>query len=259
MWNDGIRGKNFQKLGGELRLISPSEWHFLEFQTKIDGDATLSKYGLRFENIFYSSNWLRNCRLDRKNYHWEDGQQLMFKYSNWDRRYIWMIDPITNSIQLLKGYKYHKNDVLTDFLVSGLGENGYDPFRISKNLFNYVKDGIEETSTDKWQNLIIMEKVKQNLDNESHFKYGRRKKKKRSAPNPKNHITNSTNPENRQPDEVVDIESENFENDSNEEDLNPEFSELSSLLSNESMLEFMKKSLYLPDRGKKDQIQDNEK
>jgi len=159
-WQDGVKGKNHQPLGGALRILSPNEYKLYEFKSKEEESCILSQKGLRYKNILYTSPWLVQARKDRV---LVDGERYYYRISDWDVRTIQMLNPGPNNkgeIETLKAYKYEGDDLITEFLLRGLGEvPGYRPYIISKNMLSTVKKSIGQTNYDPIEKKMVMEQI----------------------------------------------------------------------------------------------------
>lgn len=161
LWIDGISGKHLQPLGGQLKIFeNQQQWDFVEIDSKPEESAVLSERGLRYENIYYNESWFINLRLQRL---LKDGQKITFKYSNWDRRYIWYKDPTTKEYKSIKAYNYAKDDRIHDLLMRGLGERGSKEFRVPKKLINLAEDMLKETSLDDKDAAYVMYTISEKL------------------------------------------------------------------------------------------------
>lgn len=161
LWLDGITGKHLQPLGGQLKIFENiKQWKYIDFDSKPEHKAVLSERGLRFENILYNEPWFIDLRLQR---HLTDGQEVTFKYSNWDRRYIWYKDPNTEEYRSIKAYKYAKDDRIHDLLMRGLGERGSKEFRVPKRLIILAENMLKETTLDSKDAAYVMHTITEKM------------------------------------------------------------------------------------------------
>ena len=161
IWLDGLRGDNFQPMGGALRLLEPSEYLKLDFQSKIPIEATLSENGLRYKNIYYTSEWLKQARKERI---LKDGEKYEFRVSHLDIRRAWIIDPETNHIETLEAYKYDGDKRIWDFIEQGLGKKpGYKDFPISLKMIQYARKILGKSKKNMGEIASIMKSVTEQL------------------------------------------------------------------------------------------------
>ncbi len=157
IWDDGLRGKNQQPMGGALRLLTPSEYLKFDYQSKITVSAVISQKGFRYKNILYSSNWLNEARKERI---LKDGQKYEFKVSHWDIRRAYILNPQNNDIKVLEAYNYDGDDRITKLVLRGLGkEPGYISFPISMNMINYFRKKLGTSEYDDKDRALIMERI----------------------------------------------------------------------------------------------------
>ncbi|MHA2333526.1 MAG: integrase catalytic domain-containing protein, partial [Candidatus Hodarchaeales archaeon] len=144
LWIQGLRGDKYQVLGGALHVLKDHEYFDRsDYESKIDASCLLRSTGLRFENVFYSSKWLRDAR--KKSKYIRDGDRIHFKISNHDRRYAWVIDPEKNNVKTLNVYNYDGDDRIKRLLLQGLGHFNHKPFTVSKKLIDLANGVIGET------------------------------------------------------------------------------------------------------------------
>ncbi|MHA2283948.1 MAG: TnsA endonuclease N-terminal domain-containing protein [Promethearchaeota archaeon] len=217
IWADGITGENYQPLGGALRSIDIGEWKQLDYLSKIEVDSILSRSGLRHRNIYYSSEWLIEARKSKL---LKDGTRIIFRISNWDRRFAWVRDPDTKEIRSLCAYKHDKDDRLTKFLLAGLGEGGYEPFRISKSLLRTAELALGETRYQSSEGLLILDRTVNRIKTRAKTNKIEQKRFQQLLKTPKGRVEllSSIQPEEEQKllparsDDIIDIElHENYE------------------------------------------------
>ncbi len=161
LWKDGICGDRHQPMGGALKIVSPSEFQMLDFQSKISRSAQLSEKGIRYKNILYTSDWLIEAR---KRGVLKDKQFYEFKISNWDVRTIMMKDPETNRIEILEARKYVKDDRINKLLLRSMGKIGnYREFPLSRNAIEYFRKSLGETQYDSDEADVIMANMMKEL------------------------------------------------------------------------------------------------
>ncbi len=161
LWNDGICGDRHQPIGGALKIVSPTEFQMLDFQSKITRSAQLSEKGIRYKNILYTSDWLIDAR---KRGLLKDKEVYEFKISNWDVRTIMMKDPETNRIEILEARKYTKDDRIHKLLLRSMGKMGnYREFPLSRNAIEYFKKSLGETQYDSDEPDVIMANIMKEL------------------------------------------------------------------------------------------------
>ncbi|MFX0172530.1 MAG: TnsA endonuclease N-terminal domain-containing protein [Candidatus Hodarchaeota archaeon] len=145
IWKHGMQGTNYHVCGGVLRLPPSHEYEKFEYETKISQSAVFSDKGVRYSNMYYTSEWLREARRKRI---LPDGKSITFKVSKWDRRYVWIKDPELGKIEVLEAYNYAKDRRIQRLLDESLGKiQGKAPFPLSQKLIDYVEDVLEEIST----------------------------------------------------------------------------------------------------------------
>jgi len=157
MWQDGLTGDKHQPIGGALRILTREEYDKFDFQTRITVSSQLSQKGLRHRNILYSSKWLVEARKKRV---LKDGEKCEFKISNWDIRYVYVINPETREIERLEAYKYDGDDRITRFILRGLGkEPGYKSYLISMKMIQDARKKLKKTTVLKEESMMIIEQA----------------------------------------------------------------------------------------------------
>nr|MDO8119240.1 hypothetical protein [Candidatus Sigynarchaeota archaeon] len=155
-WNDGLIGGNYQPMGGTPRFLTPAEYKKLDYLSKIDARCILTNRGLRYLNVYYTSDWLIEARKERT---LKDGDTVEFKISHKDMRYAWMIDPSTREIRVLEAYNYDGDDRIKKFMLKGVGKlRGFREFPISLKMLEHVKKLVSKTSlgTDDGESIMKM-------------------------------------------------------------------------------------------------------
>jgi len=164
-WINGMRGDNFQPMGGALRLLSPSEYQQIEFKSKITRSSKLSQKGFRYINILYTSEWLIDARKKKI---LKDGEKYEFKVSHWDIRTIQIVNPVTLEIEILEAYKYEGDDIITEFILKGLGKiPGYRSFPISLKMIQYAKEKLGSSEFNKGESSFMMGVISEKLQEKS--------------------------------------------------------------------------------------------
>ena len=161
LWVDGLRGDKYHPLGGALRIIDIEEYELYDYEAKKEVEPTLSERGLRYENIYYSSKWLRKAR---KNKILIDKKKYEFKISHWDIRHAYMKNPNTGEIEVLEAYNYTKDDRGLEFLLRGLGKKpGYKPFPISLNDIKLLEKELGTTKYDDNERSAILDNMSKKM------------------------------------------------------------------------------------------------
>ncbi len=147
MWQEALRGENYhphrQIAGGALRLLNEKdEINLALYEARIDADCKISSEGLRCANIFYTSSWFDQARMQEVV---KDGERIHFKISDWDRTRAWMRDPLTGKIQELIARKY-KGDSRLETLILEYVELGIP---LSKKLLVYARNYLRIGKTTK--------------------------------------------------------------------------------------------------------------
>lgn len=154
LWLDGMKGERFQPMGGALRTIVLNDFELFDYEAKVEVKAVLSQKGFRYENIFYSSQWLKEARKDRILI---DKKRYKFRVSHWDIRKAYIKNPNTNEIEELESYNYNGDDRVLEFLKRGLGKiQGYNPFPISLNDLQLLRKNLGQTKYDEWEKSVIL-------------------------------------------------------------------------------------------------------
>ncbi|HME50653.1 MAG TPA: TnsA endonuclease N-terminal domain-containing protein [Candidatus Lokiarchaeia archaeon] len=161
VWNDGLRGDNYQPLGGMPRLLQPEDYKKLDYLSKIDANCILSARGLRYKNMLYTSDWLIDARKKKIV---KDGETVEFKVSHDDIRIVWMLDPETETIETLEAYNYDGDDRIKNFILKGLGKiKGYRDFFISLKMVEYAKEIIGKSDKDMNSSSSVMDLITKKL------------------------------------------------------------------------------------------------
>lgn len=148
-------------MGGALRLLTTSEYEVVNFESKITVASTLSAKGLRYKNILYSSEWLRNARMKRTLI---DGCKYQFKVSHKDIRRAFIKDPSTTQIERLEAYKFDGDDRITKFITRGLGKtSGYKGFPISLQDLQRARKSLGTSHYNEDEHLIFTEEFTKKL------------------------------------------------------------------------------------------------
>lgn len=160
-WIHGLRGSKNLPMGGALRVLIPSEYQKMDFQSKIPHSSILSEKGLRYNNILYTSEWLAEARKKRV---LKDKQEYEFRISSQDIRTIQMLNPETNEIEILEAYKYDGDDAITKYILQGLGKiPGIRSFRISLGDIKEAKKNVGTSDYDGKKEVMIMEALNEDL------------------------------------------------------------------------------------------------
>jgi len=160
-WTDGLKGNNQLPMGGALYILNPSEYQTLDYESKITVQSRLSQRGFRYKNLYYSSEWLNEARKSKLLI---DGKNYEFKISHWDIRYILIINPNNNGVEILRAYKYAGDDRITQFIQMGLGNiPGYQSFPISLNMINYANQILNMSNNNYDSKLLIIDDISQKL------------------------------------------------------------------------------------------------
>ncbi|MHA1428205.1 MAG: hypothetical protein ACTSQI_19655 [Candidatus Helarchaeota archaeon] len=166
VWKKGLRGDNFYPMGGALRLLKPSEYGQLLYQSKIPTDAKLSQKGLRYKNILYTSDWLNTARRERI---LKNGEKYEFRVSHLDIRRAFIINPVANEVEILEAYKYDTGDPslddrLTEYLLRGLGKAaGFRSFCISLKDIKYIRKKLSTIRESDKKYSSVMDIITENL------------------------------------------------------------------------------------------------
>ena len=154
LWIDGMIGDRFQPMGGALRIIDIREYELYDYNAKVEVKAVLSQKGFRYENIYYSSKWLKEARKERILI---NKKKYEFRVSHWDIRKAYIKNPNTNEIEELEAYNYNGDDRVLKFLKRGLGKiEGYNPFPISLNDLQSLRKKLGKTKYNEWENSAIL-------------------------------------------------------------------------------------------------------
>lgn len=161
-WNDGLIGAKHQPMGGALRVIKPSEQKSYEFCALRPFSASLSRHGLRYEKLLYSSPWLRDAR---KKGLLRDKRKYDMRVSHWDVRFAYMLDPETNEIETLEAYKFDGDRRVNEFLLQGLGKiPGKGGFPIPLNMIKGIKGSISPSEVNKNVQMDVVIAMKNNIN-----------------------------------------------------------------------------------------------
>ncbi|MFX0102401.1 MAG: TnsA endonuclease N-terminal domain-containing protein [Candidatus Hodarchaeota archaeon] len=156
-WEDGLEGVRFQPIGGALLIMNENTRDKLVYMSKISANCIISNRGLRYKNIFYTSDWFTDARKKRI---LEDGEVINFKVSHLDIRYAWLINPKTRGIEVLEAYNYDGDDRIKNFLLKGVGKlKGYRSFPISLKMIQHAKKMIGKNNSNKTDSKSIMDIV----------------------------------------------------------------------------------------------------
>ncbi|WP_371806399.1 hypothetical protein [Candidatus Lokiarchaeum ossiferum] len=155
IWLDGLRGDRFQPMGGALRVANAQELEQLKYYSKRNVSAKLNEKGIRYKNIYYTSEWLIEARKNGI----ISGQQN-FRVSHLDIRYAFIVDPITRQIETLQAYNYNGDDRILSFLRDGISYKG---FPITLKMLEYAKRKIGDSDVNRDDGLLLMDSIQKKI------------------------------------------------------------------------------------------------
>ncbi len=160
-WTNGIKGENYQPLGGALRTLDPIEYEHYEFDAKIEFTAVLTQKGFRHHYIYYTSEWTNEARKNKIIF---DKKKYALKISHWDIRKVFIKNPQTDEIETLVAYNYEGDDRVWEFISMGLGNiHGYKPFQISLKDLIMFKKRLGNSKYDEKEQKAILEEMNEKI------------------------------------------------------------------------------------------------